>query len=436
MAEKVVQKVVQTVYTEFVASSDVAKYRVKCGKHSRLKATKRWKAYLSWTDQTTRERKNKVVYFATEPSRKMKQDAIETFEKQLIAEEADPSLVVTRIKKYRDVDLARRAKKDQLRQNTVEEINYSLKRLIKLCTNPSDDKGPYTWRDFKQRVETFEYDLATWEYRDKRISPDKQRHTYFEMKRICQIAVKEELINEQPLQNNPAKRDTKNSKPLTHTYADFEDKLLPLLKDDAVLKSLVLLCAEAGLRLGEARGLKWEDIDWGVLQVEDTVEESRVSDAWVHVKRSNPENEVEIDEDRTKTPAGQRHVPINLAIRNSLVELHPSGKTLGKLMPLLPDPETEQWQPENYIFEDKDGNVPSRSVLSKRLKKKLNQAGLPDRAGFQTLRRSFATWCARQGIDPYRLQSWMGHESFETTNRFYIGLEDKIKPEYYENRFS
>ena len=49
----------------------------------------------------------------------------------------------------------------------------------------------------------------------------------------------------------------------------------------------------------------------------------------------------------------------------------------------------------------------------------LKKAGLLN-VRIHDLRRTFGTDCARRGIEPRRLQEWMGHKSIETTMKYYV----------------
>lgn len=170
----------------------------------------------------------------------------------------------------------------------------------------------------------------------------------------------------------------------------------------------------AGLRPGEAAGLRWEDVDFenGVL----------------HVRRSR---DLKHDEVKTaKTEAGNRDVPLFLPLAKAYAAAR---------------------QPSGYICTDTDGkplndNTYDRAFISFRnfLERTLN--GVPDaqnRIGFRSdrwaaqhpgvewktldftpydLRDTFATTLYDAGVDVLSMQQMMGHRDVTTTLKIYTKL--------------
>jgi integrase/recombinase XerC/integrase/recombinase XerD len=58
-------------------------------------------------------------------------------------------------------------------------------------------------------------------------------------------------------------------------------------------------------------------------------------------------------------------------------------------------------------------------------------AGIED-ARIHDLRRTFGTRCAMAGVPPKTLQKWMGHESIETTMKFYVHVAEEFEKEAIE----
>jgi site-specific recombinase XerD len=67
----------------------------------------------------------------------------------------------------------------------------------------------------------------------------------------------------------------------------------------------------------------------------------------------------------------------------------------------------------------------TRQGIAKLVKKYLTAAGITKPASVHSLRHTFATHKAMRGVSPYRLQSWLGHASLDTTQIYvHLGREN------------
>jgi integrase/recombinase XerC len=73
------------------------------------------------------------------------------------------------------------------------------------------------------------------------------------------------------------------------------------------------------------------------------------------------------------------------------------------------------------LFLNKDNEPISERGVRKLVAKYLRAAGIKKKASCHSLRHTFATHKAQQGVSVYRLQDWLGHRSLETT-QIYIHL--------------
>jgi site-specific recombinase XerD len=62
--------------------------------------------------------------------------------------------------------------------------------------------------------------------------------------------------------------------------------------------------------------------------------------------------------------------------------------------------------------------------VSKKLKRYIRSAGLPENLHFHSLRHTFGTWGANAGIPSNVLKEMMGHSSIKTTE-VYMGVDSK-----------
>ena len=82
--------------------------------------------------------------------------------------------------------------------------------------------------------------------------------------------------------------------------------------------------------------------------------------------------------------------------------------------PGLPEP-----PPDGLVFAEPDTGEPmSWRRLYERLRAALKAAGLDEGHGFHTLRHSYGTALAGQGVPMRTLQEWMGHKDIATTQRY------------------
>lgn len=150
----------------------------------------------------------------------------------------------------------------------------------------------------------------------------------------------------------------------------------------------ILLSLHMGLRIGEACGLKWEDVDFEkcVLSVKRTVQR-------VH---SGYGTRILIDSPKSK--ASRRIIPIPLFLIDAL--------------------QKNRNDPACFILSGNKNAIEPRT-LQHRFKVLLKKAGLPS-TKYHSLRHMFATNCVRAGFDVRTLSEVLGHSSVTTTLSLYV----------------
>jgi integrase len=141
----------------------------------------------------------------------------------------------------------------------------------------------------------------------------------------------------------------------------------------------VALAGEAGLRVGEIKALRWrEDVD----MIAKTITVSR-----------------QVRNKETTTPKGRtrRTIPMTTALHEAL-----------KRMSVVR---------EGLVIRNLDGTAKTDDQADKAITRICRRAGLPVHL-FHTLRHSFATHAALFGVNPWRLQAWLGHKRIEETMRY------------------
>ncbi len=168
-----------------------------------------------------------------------------------------------------------------------------------------------------------------------------------------------------------------------------------------------------GLRVGEAIGLRWEDVDknFAYIRVRHSVE---------RVKRRNSDGTLAESGFRTelklkapKSLRSNRTIPLPVRARRILKELH-----------------REDSKPDEYVFKSKKGNVLKYGSVFSAFKILINDAGCDyNDYTIHGLRHTYGSMLISRGVDIKIVSELLGHTSVSFTYDIYIGVlkEDKIK---------
>jgi integrase len=160
---------------------------------------------------------------------------------------------------------------------------------------------------------------------------------------------------------------------------DFEQYariLIAAKADDEEWYAAACLAGEAGLRVGEIKALRWrEDVDL--------------------IARTITVNQ-QTCRGKTGTPKGRtrRTVPMTTTLHDAL-----------KRMSVIR---------EGLVVRDLDGTAKTDSQAVSAIERICRRAKLPVRQ-WHTLRHTFGTHAALFGVNPWRLQTWLGHKRIDET---------------------
>ena len=151
-------------------------------------------------------------------------------------------------------------------------------------------------------------------------------------------------------------------------------------------RTLFIVAAMTGLRLGELRALRWRDVGWQAGRV-------RVRRNFVRGAYGTP-----------KSRRSSRSVPLADDAAGALERLFQRSRFQGD---------------DELVFAEPDTGEPLRDrALARRYRRALKAAGLDTAHRFHDLRHTFGSAMAGAGVPMRTLQEWMGHRHISTTQRY------------------
>ncbi len=160
-------------------------------------------------------------------------------------------------------------------------------------------------------------------------------------------------------------------------------------REDAVWYVAVCLAGESGLRVGEIKALRWrEDVD--------------LVAGTITVNQQTRKNV-------TGTPKSGKRRTV------------PMSPTLIQALKRLDHVRT------GFIVRNLDGTQKTDGQCCKAINRICRRAGLPER-GWHALRHTFGTHAALFGVNPWRLQAWMGHRRIDETMLYVHVASDHLRP--------
>ena len=174
---------------------------------------------------------------------------------------------------------------------------------------------------------------------------------------------------------------------------------------------LIEILARTGIRIGEALGLKWKDVDFEnrTLTVDNTI--STVKN---RQKKDDTDKKRLIVDSDPKTEKSIRKVRLS----NKAITAFKNIKEQNILYGLSVNP-------DNYVIQSQKGSIGSSRNVRRSFNFILEKIGIPDyneQYGLHTLRHTYASTLLRKGIDIKVVSALLGHKKVSTTYNTYIHI--------------
>lgn len=165
----------------------------------------------------------------------------------------------------------------------------------------------------------------------------------------------------------------------------------------------VVLIMYTGLRMAEAQGLKWKDVDFKNRCI-------YVNRNLSSVKNRNRKNDNErlykYEETTLKKDASKRTIPLSNRAFEVLDYLYNTNKKNSD---------------NDYVCLNKNGNIVNQRNVTRTLNAMLVRGNCDvQKCGLHTLRHSFGSYLVSQGVDIATVSKLMGHKDITTTYNVYI----------------
>lgn len=275
------------------------------------------------------------------------------------------------------------------KQTTQENYRFVVRHIL-------DD--PMAKKELSQVLPS---DISKLQHRLRKIgkAPTTVNKVYTVLKIIFDAAITERRITESPFVY--VKRPKENRKEAEFFTREELISFLEAAKDDRLYVAMQL-CAQTGLRRGEAMGLRWADIDFdnNKLRVEKTLA-TTCGGPYL----TSP-----------KTDASLRRLTLNSDMKALLLSHRIAQKEEAKIA-------GSKFLDKDFVFSTRTGEPLDPNNFYRSVKRVCRKAGLPER-GPHVLRHTFATLLLEDGIPIHVVSRILGHTNIRITVDIYGHLSD------------
>lgn len=166
--------------------------------------------------------------------------------------------------------------------------------------------------------------------------------------------------------------------------------------------TVLLLLARTGLRIGEACGLRWRDLQLATTPARLTVVWQL--DKWGSI----------VD---PKSPTSRRTLPLRPEVAEALIDWRDHQQ-------LWADRIGDEWNNDHgLVFTTRTGRPISKRNIARSFERARKAAGV-EHGTLKTLRSTVATQLAEAGLHPRKAQTFLGHAHMSTTMKYYTAVSD------------
>ena len=220
---------------------------------------------------------------------------------------------------------------------------------------------------------------------------------------VFAVAVRDGLIRTNPISGIMAelKKSYSWSRPKRHSLTEEQQKIFVQSITDSPLRSLFIFMLGTGCRVGEALGLRWQDVLWDENAISiDHILQYGMVDGKATFSVSPP-----------KTACGIRMIPMMLSVREALRDEYKRQEKTGFCKSVVDGY-------SGFIFCNKHLQVLMPQNVNREIAKIVKKCGIPYFSSHQ-LRHTFCTRICEHETDLKLIQEVMGHSDISITMDIY-----------------
>ena len=256
-----------------------------------------------------------------------------------------------------------------------------------LKSGPDDFKGKGLDEITRPDVEAYQTAVTAHvsEHTGRLLSPRSVNYAVTTLKGLFTRAIRDGLANHNPVKGVEMLQEN-NIQDRWLDAKEIQALLEACESGPPHLKSFVSAGVGLGMRLGELKNLRWGDLDFSTGMVRVETEKARGNEIGKRL----------------------RYIPMNAMVRESLR----SCISVDQIV----DGKSGAEQGDDFVFRG-PGGKPLKDIRGS-FKAALNRAGITGKVTFHTLRHSFASHLASNGVDVLVIRDLLGHTNLNTTLRY------------------
>lgn len=376
--------------------------------------------HYSWTDAN---RKRRYVYAKTLDELRYKEEQIEKDKKDGIKAEARYTTLNDMYELWKDL-------KRGLKNNTFENYKYMYETFVR------NQIGSKTVSSLKKTdIKRFYNYLAD----ERHLKPATIDNIHTVLHQILDMAVDDDYLRNNP-SNNVLKElkqshcfQTEKRRALTRPEQELFLSYLKNTPSASLWYPIFAVLVGTGLRVGEATGLRWCDIDLdeGIINVNHTL-------VYYDHRTDGSKRGCYFNINTTKTPAGKRQVPMLDFVKEAFLMEKERQELLDIHCEAVVDGYTD------FIFLNRFGQPQHQATLNKAIRRIIrdcndeqllkdeNAKVLLPHFSCHSLRHTFTTRMCEAGVNVKVIQDTLGHKDISTTLNIYTDVTKELRRSEFE----